>query len=492
MEKIEIRASEVELQSDGMKVSGYVNLTNQLSEPLGSVKKFREKIAKGAFQRAIDNAKRDIDFLLGHDSKAILASTRNNSLTLREDSEGLFMSANIEPTTFGEDTFKLIKSGILKNCSFGFRSLKDSWSQVNGEVIRTVSEMELVEVSVVRDPAYSQSTIAARGIDLVTDLEVPSMEQMQVNKTEISNKRESNKMMKMNGTYNDFEQILRGEVRALQTTADGGAVIPEQVHDEIIKKMEETSPVFALARKLNSVAGTLRVTREDDSVQGGFVGEGENILEQAIAFKHVDLKQKRVGAAVTLSNQLINDSAVDIGEYTKDLLARRVAKSVEKSMLVGNGGVEFAGLVNDEEIANVETTEALNMDKLQDLYLAIHPSFLTNSAFIMQRDFFNEVAKLKDNNAHYFLQMGVVNGKIQHTLFGMPVHITDALTDENPVVFGNILEAYSVMIKTEAGIQEIVDSQQALRGSKLFVFDAYMDGVVVNPQAVAKLTVNAD
>ncbi|TGA99022.1 phage major capsid protein [Sporolactobacillus shoreae] len=489
MEKIEIRAHEVELSgSEGLKVSGYVNKTDQLSQPLGSVKKFREKIAKGAFTRALRNTKRDIDFLTNHDAQSILASTRNQSLSLVEDDEGLFMSAEITPTSFGKDTFELVKSGILKNMSFGFRSLKDSWQQVGNEMVRTVEELELIEVSVVRDPAYSQSTISARGLDVIEEIEVPAKEQISNKKSE--QHKEKRTMMKMESHENDFAAILRGEQRALVKTTDGAALIPENVASEIVKKMEEASSVFARARKLNSVSGSIKVARENDTVQAGFVGEGENILEQALAFQQVELTQKRVGAALTLSNQLINDSAVAVDSYAKDLLARRTAKAVEKSILTGNGGVEFNGIINDADLAQVDVTGSATIDNLLDLYLAIHPSFLQNSVFIMQRDFFQLVAKLKDGNGHFYLQSGVVNGKIGYTLFGLPVEITEALPAATPIVFGNITEAVTVMIKQQQGIQEIVDSQQALRGSKLYVFDAYMDAAVTNPQAVVKLSVS--
>lgn len=174
---MELRVHNAELSSneDGsMTVSGYVNKTEQLSNVLGITKRFVEKIAKGAFTRAIQNAKKDIDFLSEHKPEKILASTRNGSLTLREDEQGLFMEATIAPTSWGKDAYTLIDSKIYQNMSFGFRTIKDSWRNLEaGLYERTIEELELFEVSVVKDPAYSQSTIAARGIDLVEDVEIP-------------------------------------------------------------------------------------------------------------------------------------------------------------------------------------------------------------------------------------------------------------------------------------------------------------------------------
>lgn len=293
-----------------------------------------------------------------------------------------------------------------------------------------------------------------------------------------------------------IEQYLRRqdgeEVRALQTTTQGGAVIPENVEGTIVLKMEDTSPVFARARKFASVAGTLKIAKESALTSAGFVGEGNDVLDQQISFEEVKLTQKRVGAAISLSNQLINDSAVDIVSYSLDLLSRRTAKAVEKSILVGSAPEEFKGIINDPEIGNVEVSGAVGIDNLLDLYNAVHPQFLDTSAFIMQRNFFNQIAKLKDGNGHYYMQNGVINGKLTYTLFGAEVLVTDALPDATPVLFGSIEESYAIMIKQGFSLQHVTgDTTQALRGSQLLVLDGYMDGAVYNPQAIAKLTVNA-
>lgn len=225
-------------------------------------------------------------------------------------------------------------------------------------------------------------------------------------------------------------------------------------------------------------------------VAEAFLGEGENIAEESLKFDFVKLSQKRVGGALTLSSQLIGDSSIDLENYVGNLLARRTARAIEKSILVGDGVNEFQGIVNDEFINNVEVVGEVTMDDLQDMYLKVHPEFLKGASFIMARDFFNKMAKLKDHNGNYYLQNGVVNGKITYTIFGTPVEITESLPAENPVIFGNLEEGVSMMVKRGAKLQKIGgDTQQSLRGSVLFVYDFYADSAVANPQALVKMTV---
>ena len=175
MEKLELRVMQTSIATDGtdMVVEGLVNRTESWSHTLGMRKKFREKICRGAFDKAIQTAPR-IDFLAEHDSSKLLATTENGSLELWEDSEGLKMRARICPTSYGKDMYELMKGNLVRHMSFGFRVISDKWKKLsNGTFERTVDALELSEVSVVRNPAYPQSAIAARGIELVEDANIP-------------------------------------------------------------------------------------------------------------------------------------------------------------------------------------------------------------------------------------------------------------------------------------------------------------------------------
>lgn len=176
MKNMELRFNDFNMIQDEtsgkLVVSGYVNETGKYSHLLGKRKKFKEKIQKGAFARALANGN-DVHFLAEHDDNKILASTRNNSLKLVEDEVGLLMTAEISDTSYGRDYHTLIKDGILRNMSFGFSVDKDKWKRMNdGTYTREITDLTLYEVSVVTNPAYPQSTISARGIGLIAE-EVP-------------------------------------------------------------------------------------------------------------------------------------------------------------------------------------------------------------------------------------------------------------------------------------------------------------------------------
>ncbi len=558
--ELRVNQTNIEAKEDGsMTVNGYVNKTEQFSKMLGRNEQFKEKISRGAFKRAIEKAK-EIHFLAEHDGEKILSSTRNNSLELSEDANGLYMSATITPTSWGKDYYELIKSGILKNMSFGFRSIKDSWKKVEGYFERTVYELELFEVSVVKDPAYSQSSISARGIDVVEEVEVPAevkrkivrnihemsrkalielrndlLEQSQsyetrglteeheyeqlksqirdieiqikkIDKKEVRNMVELLSPNDTNVEQRGFEEFLKGhlyseEVRAITTgTSPGQLTVPTSISDQIIKKLEEVAPLFALSKQFPSESGHLEVLKETGIGGAQWLGEMENATPADFTMSKVKLEQKRLTSAIELSQQLINDAGFDIVSYAINVLSSRIAYSVNRAIVNGNGVGQMEGFLTAtlapesviETVAGTVTT-----DDVLGLFNSMNPELVEGAVFVMNRDTWNKVSKLKDaENRYYLVDFKNGNGANYYTMLGLPVMISDAMPDiaagNKAIGLINMGEAYGTLIKKGIEVQHVyADSAQALRGSQLIVASIYLDGKIINDQAIRLLAIAA-
>ena len=293
-----------------------------------------------------------------------------------------------------------------------------------------------------------------------------------------------------------MEQLLRkqqGEERAqyVNTTSDGKAIIPVNIANEIIEHAESLSNVFGQARKFNSVSGELRIPRNDSTDLAGFVGENEEIPSLRTKFDFVKLGQRRVGAAITITNQLVNDAGFDIVGFSIAELGKQAGRAVERAALKGTSeNDQFEGILSPKtlELANlnkVALPAEIDYNSLVDIYNAIQPVYLDGSQWIMSRALFAEVSKLEDGNGHKYVQGAVVNGRLQQTILGLPVVVSDQLTKEDGIIFGKISEAYGILVKNEFKLQYVVgDTQQATNGTQLLVFDGYMDGNVINPEAL--------
>ena len=164
---MEFRIKDINLQAEDdnlLKVGGYINVVETESEMLYSKKRnkwFKEVMKRGVFQRAIDKAK-EIPLLFEHDWDKQLATTSNNTLSLKEDSIGLKFEATIEDRS----VYDKVKSGLINSCSFGFTALKESFEGINNRLEkRYVSGIDLLEVSLVQNPAYVSSLVETRSYE---------------------------------------------------------------------------------------------------------------------------------------------------------------------------------------------------------------------------------------------------------------------------------------------------------------------------------------
>jgi len=158
----------VERRSDGYekpKISGYAAVFGKWSEDLGG---FREKIAPGAFTKALKGS--DPRALFNHDANHVLGRQSAGTLILKEDKKGLFMEIDPPDTQCARDLMVSIDRGDITQQSFGFylAAEGDEWAEdkKTGAITRTITEVEeLLDVSPVTYPAYPDTDVALRSLD---------------------------------------------------------------------------------------------------------------------------------------------------------------------------------------------------------------------------------------------------------------------------------------------------------------------------------------
>ncbi|PEF36501.1 phage major capsid protein [Bacillus wiedmannii] len=326
----------------------------------------------------------------------------------------------------------------------------------------------------------------------------------QINSVESRNLSQRKEETIMTNQLNAFETDKRGleqflrredgeEIRSITTGATPGSLtIPSTISDYIVERLGEIAPLFARTQNFTPTEGKLEILREKSIGTAGWFGEGKDINLNDFTMEKITLEQKRVGTAIELSQQLINDSGIDVVGYATKLLTRRLGVTVDVSILIGDKAKgEFEGILNDVTIEDVTAASStgITIDELLTLSNSIHPDYVKGAVFIVNRQVFNEIAKMKDGNGHYYLVKDVAETGVTYRLFGQPVLISEAMpgmeTGKRAVVFANLGEGYATMTKKGQTLKYIDnDTANALRGTNTIVLDAYMDGKVLNPQAI--------
>jgi HK97 family phage prohead protease len=140
---------EIRRQDGGLVFRGYASVTEHAYDVGGGVQRggWSEIISRGAFRRSLgmhDNRA----LLAGHDHNRVVATTRGGSLAMAEDNVGLLVEARLDTrVSWIADLATQVENGDVDEMSVGFFARQDSWSK--DFVTRTISEVELVEASIV-------------------------------------------------------------------------------------------------------------------------------------------------------------------------------------------------------------------------------------------------------------------------------------------------------------------------------------------------------
>jgi HK97 family phage prohead protease len=163
----ELRAS---MKGSTRTIAGYAatfgkSIRPEMQRQLG----FNERCAPGCFQRSIRSGA-DITCLQNHDPSLLLGRVSNRTLQLREDNKGLYFECSLPDTSVARDLHALVTRGDIHSCSFSFSAgdngakwTKEKNDNGNLQATRTLTDVDLLDVSAVTEPAYLNTEVNARG-----------------------------------------------------------------------------------------------------------------------------------------------------------------------------------------------------------------------------------------------------------------------------------------------------------------------------------------
>lgn len=155
----------VEVRGETVFITGYVNAVERYSKPItdhlrNKVQTFIERIKAGVFKTALKR-NNEVKVLLNHDHGRELANTKDGSAKLEEDNIGL----RAEVIITDKEVVEKARQNKLVGWSFGFYPNADEVGTEGENTTRTISDLDLVEVSILDDtksPAYYGTSIEAR------------------------------------------------------------------------------------------------------------------------------------------------------------------------------------------------------------------------------------------------------------------------------------------------------------------------------------------
>ena len=141
------------------QVAGYAIVFNSPSVDLGGL---TEICSPKMLERTL-RENPDVLAFRDHKQELLLGRTTAGTLELKTDSIGLAFTITLPKTNVGDDTAENVRLQNLTGCSFGFSTVADSWVvDEKGNVIRTLLDVDLFEISITSFPAYPATSVNTR------------------------------------------------------------------------------------------------------------------------------------------------------------------------------------------------------------------------------------------------------------------------------------------------------------------------------------------
>lgn len=278
---------------------------------------------------------------------------------------------------------------------------------------------------------------------------------------------------------------LTVEERAMLTTQSGNkATIPVTIAKGILKKLEEMCPVLERAKRFNS-KGTLRLINETTYGDAQVTDENNAFHDADATLAFVELGAYKITAQTKVSFELLANSEVDLNAYLTDVIIRRLAKEVNKQLVVGTGTKQATGLVQGTQICQVASD--LTIADFIKIQTTCNPTYLENAFWVMNRQTFQHVAGLMDNMGRPYLTSHVINEKIQYRLLGLEIvvdmHMPAMADNAKAVVLANVAEGYSVNMLQDITLRHLTEVGFT-DGVEIFAGYIMMDGKITNQDAI--------
>lgn len=249
---------------------------------------------------------------------------------------------------------------------------------------------------------------------------------------------------------NDSKTLRELGKKAIDTTEDGsgadaGYTIPEPLANEILRV---ESVGYGRARQLFAYnlltqGNSKRVTALGSTLSVYWTDEGEKKQSSQPTFDIVTLTLKKLAVIVPMTDEVIEDSGVDLMALVAQLVREAIDQEVDTQFFMGDGTV-WTGIFKDTSIPTTELATNITASGLRPedvIGLADNTPLAVNGRYLMHRTMLSKVRTLRQNadGTGDYLYNPLAGDGAWGTLNGYPVELAEAaptyasaiLTDAN-------------------------------------------------------------
>lgn len=288
----------------------------------------------------------------------------------------------------------------------------------------------------------------------------------------------------------DLRQLTRPETRALTVGADtaGGFLCPTDFERRIVEKLAEVNPMRTLATVLQ-LASDRQIPVEASTGAAAWISEGAAYPESDPSFGQMRLSAFKLGNISKVSEELLQDSGIDLEAYLAGLFGRTLGIAEETAFVNGDGvGKPHGILLGAQTGVTAGSAAIISADELVALYHSLSAPYRARATWLMNDATIMTTRLLKDGNGQYLWQTGLQAGQPDR-LLGRPVIPSAAMpviaAKAKSVLFGDL--SYYWIADRIGRVLQILREAYATTGHVGFRIMQRVDGVLTLPEAAKVL-----
>jgi HK97 family phage major capsid protein len=244
------------------------------------------------------------------------------------------------------------------------------------------------------------------------------------------------------------------------TPANGGYLVPDEFHAEVLRKMSE----MAIIRK----AGARVITMSGDKMTiptlategtGGWKGkaQGQAYKQEEPTFSEITLEPKKYDRLALASYEMLEDSAINVADLLADIFAEDFAIAEDNAFISGDGATMPEGIITSADVTlKALIGAAAGTIEAQDVFnivYALKRKYRQGASWLIHDTAVSKLRGLEVNGSFLWSEGNLANGEPAR-LAGYPVYTSDALEladfdgagagagAGSPLVFGNLKYYY--------------------------------------------------
>ena len=279
------------------------------------------------------------------------------------------------------------------------------------------------------------------------------------------------------------------------TDAEGGYLVPDEFERKLVEALTEENIFRQLATVIKTSSGDRKIPIVTSKGEAAWMDEEDAYKLSDDTFGQASLGAYKVGTAIKISEELLNDAAFDLPSYIAKEFARRIGAKEEESFFIGDGKGKPTGIFNatgGAEDGTSTTGASITFDDVMELFYSLRSPYRKKAVWVLNDSTVKALRKLKDSTGNYIWNPSVQAG-VPDTILNRPYYTSSYVPEIKAgakcLAFGDF--SYYWIGDRQGRSFKRLNEGFAMNGQVGFLASQRVDGRLILTEAVKTLGMKA-